>query len=66
MESICVKAKNWSNIFVDSELDDDNKQEVYLSIHIVGGSCATRMTKEQAAKLVEALQTVLATDEQAV
>lgn len=66
MKSICCSAKNFSNVFVDSELDSEGNQEVYLSVHIIGGSISTRMTKEQAAKLAEALQTVLATDEQAV
>ena len=59
-DSIHVKAKNFSNIFVDSELDDDGKQEIYLAIHVIGGSCSTRMTREQAVRLVEGLQEALA------
>ena len=59
-DSIHIKAKNYSNIFVDSELDDDGKQEIRLSIHILGGSCSTRMTREQAVRLVEGLQEALA------
>jgi hypothetical protein len=66
MESIHVKAKNYSNIFVESDLDDDKRQEIYLSIHITGGHCATRMTREQAINLVEALQAALAHNEQVV
>jgi hypothetical protein len=66
MESIHVKAKNWSNIFVESVEDDDGKQEVFLSVHIVGSHCSTRMTREQAVNLVEALQAVLAQNEQVV
>jgi hypothetical protein len=66
MESIHVKAKNYSNIFVESDLDDDNRQEIYLSVHITGGHCATRMTREQAINLVEALQAALAHNEQVV
>ena len=43
-----------------SELDDDGKQEIYLAIHVIGGSCSTRMTREQAVRLVEGLQEALA------
>lgn len=66
METIIVKAKNSSNIFVDSDLDENNKQEIYLAIHITGGSLSTRMTREQGVRLVEALQAALAHNEQVV
>lgn len=66
MESIHIKAKNWSNIFVDSDTDEDNKQEIRLSVHIMGGHCGTCMTKEQAINLIEALQAALAQDEQVI
>lgn len=60
MESIHIKAKNYSNIFVDTDKDDDGKLEVYLGVHILGGHIGTRMTREQACNLVEALQVALA------
>lgn len=66
MESIHIKAKNFSNIFVDFDKDEDGKPEVYLAIHIVGASVSTRMTREQAVNLVEALQAALAQNEQVV
>lgn len=66
MESIHIKAKNYSNIFVDTDKDDDGKLEVYLSVHILGGHIGTLMTREQAVNLIEALQTALAHNEQVV
>jgi hypothetical protein len=62
MESIHVKAKNWSNIFVESVEDDDGKQEVFLSIHIIGGHCCTSMSREAAMDLIKALEAILATE----
>jgi hypothetical protein len=60
MESIHVKAKNYSNIFVEGGMGDDGKREVFLSVHIMGSHCSTQMTKEQAVNLIEALQAALA------
>lgn len=66
MESIHIKAKNYSNIFVESGTDDEGKQEIYLSVHIVGGHVNTRMTADQAVKLIEALQASLVKDERVI
>lgn len=66
MVSIHVKAKNWSNVFVEGGTDDDGKREIFLSVHIMGSHCSTHMTADQAVKLIEALQASLAQDEQVV
>lgn len=66
MESIHIKAKNFSNVFVESGTDDEGEQEIYLSVHIVGGHTSTRMTADQAVKLIEALQASLVKDERVV
>lgn len=59
MESIHIKAKNFSNIFVEADKDECDKDQIRLSVHIMGASCSTQMTKEQAQKLVEALQAAI-------
>lgn len=56
MESIHIKAKNWSNVFVDTDTDENDKVEVRLSIHIIGASCSTRLSMKGAQELIEALQ----------
>lgn len=66
MESIHIKAKNYSNLFVESGTDDDGTQEIYLSVHVIGGHISTRMTTEQTVKLIEALQASLVKDERVI
>lgn len=62
MESIHIKGKNFSNIFVEGAEDDDGKQEVFLSVHIIGSHCSTRMSRESAKDLIQALYSILATE----
>lgn len=62
MESIHIKAKDYSNIFVEGSKDDDGKQEIFLSVHIMSGHCSTRMSRESAKELVKALEAILATE----
>jgi hypothetical protein len=62
MESIHIKAKDYSNIFVEGNMDDDDQQEVFLSIHIIGGHCCTSMSREAAMDLIKALEAILATE----
>ena len=51
-----IRAKNYSNVFVDVDKDDDEKPEVYLALHIPSASCSVRLTIEQATELMEALK----------
>lgn len=61
-----IRAKNYSNIFVDQSEDfDTGKPEIYMGVHIIGGSLSVRMTTEQAKELIEALQEAVK-DEQVV
>jgi hypothetical protein len=53
-----IAGKKYSNIFVSKESDDD-VPEVRLSIHIIGGSLATKMTIESARELMEALKEIV-------
>lgn len=62
MESIHIKAKEYSNIFVEGGKGDDDKQEIFLSVHIIGGHCSTSMSRESAKELVKALEAILATE----
>lgn len=59
MESIHVKAKNFTNIFVEADKDENEKDVVRLSIHIIGGSARAVMSKHQAQQLIEALQSTI-------
>lgn len=60
MESIHIKAKDYSNVFVDSDKSDDDKQEIRLSVHIIGAHVSTRMSRESAQDLIKALENILA------
>jgi hypothetical protein len=61
-----IKAKNYSNIFIELGEDfDSGKPEIYMGVHIVGASCSVRMTIEKATELMQALQELLK-DEQVV
>ena len=62
MESIHIKAKNFSNIFVEGAEGDDGKQEVFLSVHIIGSHCSTRMSRESAKEMIAALEAILASE----
>lgn len=62
MESIHIKAKDYSNVFVEGGKGDDDRQEIFLSVHIIGGHCSTRMSRESAKDLVKALEAILATE----
>ena len=66
MESIYVKAKHFGSVFVDMDKDENDKDEVRLSLHILGASCRVLMTKAQAQELVEALQNTIRQDDQVV
>jgi ATP-dependent Clp protease adapter protein ClpS len=59
MESIHIKAKNFTNIFVDADKDENDQDQIRLSVHIMGASCRGLMTKEQAKELVQALQAAI-------
>lgn len=55
-----IKAKNYSNVFVDQSKDLDNDEfEIYLALHIPQASCSVRLTPSQAKSLMEALQAAL-------
>lgn len=62
MESIHIKAKDYSNIFVEGDKGDDGKQEVYLSVHRIGGHISTRMSRESAKEMIKALEAILASE----
>ena len=62
MESIHIKAKAYSNIFVDSDKGDDDKQEIRLSVHVTGGYLSTRMSRESAKEMIAALEAILASE----
>ena len=62
MESIHIKAKDYSNIFVEGDKGDDGKQEIYLSVHRIGGHCSTRLSRESAKEMIEALEAILASE----
>lgn len=66
MESQHIKAKNYSNVFVDLDKDDNGNDEIYLALHIVGASCSVHINMEQAAKLRDALTMMLSQNEQVV
>ena len=59
-----IKAKKYSNVFVDQSKDLDNDEfEIYLALHIPQASCSVRLTPNQARSLMEALQEALAVEE---
>lgn len=60
MESIHIKAKDYSNVFVEGGRGDDDKQEIFLSVHIMGAHVSTRMSRESAQDLIKALEDILA------
>ena len=62
MESIHIKAKDYSNIFVEGDKGDDGKQEIYLSVHIIGGHLSTRLSRESAKEMIAALEAILASE----
>jgi hypothetical protein len=62
MESIHIKAKDHSNIFVEGDKGDDGKQEICLSVHRIGGHCSTRLSRESAKDLIKALEAILASE----
>ena len=62
MESIHIKAKDYSNVFVEGGEGDDGKQEIFLSVHIIGGHLSTRLSRESAKDLIKALEAILASE----
>jgi hypothetical protein len=62
MESIHIKAKDHSNIFVEGDKGDDGKQEIFFSVHRIGGHCSTRLSRESAKDLIKALEAILASE----
>lgn len=62
MESIHIKAKDHSNIFVEGDKGEDGKQEIFLSVHIIGGHLSTRLSRESAKEMIAALEAILASE----
>lgn len=54
-----IKGKNYSNVFVYTNTDDDDIPAVRIAIHIVGGSAATTISMESAKQMIKALQAIV-------